>query len=83
MERAKATSTSDPRIDRVTSEIHAFRAEAAGRTEVVHRDFDELRREVREELDAIRQALARGLIAIAVLLVLGFLSAVVLVSVNT
>ncbi len=82
MEPGRATSSSDPRIDRVTSEIHAFRAEASGRSEVVHRDFEELRREVREELDAMRQAIARGFVAIAVVLLVGFLAVVALLAVR-
>jgi hypothetical protein len=77
---ARATSTPDPHIDRVTSELHAFRAEAVGRSEVVHRDFDELRREVREDLDAMRQAVARGFVAIAVVILLGFLAVAVLLA---
>jgi hypothetical protein len=85
VERARALPTSDSRdeaIDRVTSEIHAFRAEAGGRSEVAHRDFDELRREVREDLDAMRRAIARGFVAIAVVLLVGFLAVAALLAVR-
>lgn len=79
MERARARLSShrhddEVPIDRVASEVHAFRAEASGRFEGVHRDFDELREEVREELDAMRQAIERGIIAIAIVLAVGFLA---------
>jgi hypothetical protein len=68
----------EPPADRVASEVHAFRAEASGRFEGVHRDFDELRSEVREELDAMRQAIERGIIVIVVVLAVGFLAVAVL-----
>jgi hypothetical protein len=85
VERARVVSTStsqDEAIDRVTSEIHAFRAEASGRSEVAHRDFDALRREVGEDLDAMRRAVARGFIAIAVVLLVGFLAVAALLAVR-
>lgn len=81
MERARATPTSDPHHC-VTSEIHAFRAEAAGRSEVVHRDFDQLRREVKGDLAAMRQTVARGFIATALVLLVGFLAVAVLLAVR-